>query len=145
MNSLSKNAAIAATADNCTQHWSVEQVAQLFDLPFGDLIHRAHGVHSEHFDPNAVQLSTLLSIKTGGCPEDCGYCPQAARYHTSVDNEDMLAVDAVVAAARAAREKGATRFCMGAAWRGPKQRDLNRVIDMVKAVRALGMETCATL
>src|SRR5687767_921483 len=145
MNSLSENAAIADTADNCTQRWSVEQVAKLFDLPFGDLIHRAHGVHREHFDPNAVQLSTLLSIKTGGCPEDCGYCPQAARYHTGVDNEAMLAVDEVVAAARAARDKGATRFCMGAAWRGPKQRDLDHVVDMVKAVRALGMETCATL
>ena len=102
-------------------------------------------MHRENFDANAVQLSTLLSIKTGGCPEDCGYCPQAARYHTDVDNEDMLALDVVVAAARAAREKGATRFCMGAAWRGPKQRDLDRVVEMVKAVRGLGMETCATL
>ena len=90
-------------------------------------------------------MSTLLSIKTGGCPEDCGYCPQAARYHTDVGNEDMLAVDAVVAAARAARDQGATRFCMGAAWRGPRQRDLERVLGMVKAVRALGLETCATL
>jgi biotin synthase len=92
-----------------------------------------------------VQLSTLLSIKTGGCPEDCGYCPQAARYHTGVENEDTLSVDEVVAAAKVARDNGATRFCMGAAWRGPKQRDLDRVIDMVKAVRGLGMETCATL
>jgi biotin synthase len=90
-------------------------------------------------------MSTLLSIKTGGCPEDCGYCPQAARYHTSVENEDMLSVDEVVAAARAARDKGATRFCMGAAWRGPKQRELDRVLGMVRAVRELGMETCATL
>jgi len=92
-----------------------------------------------------VQMSTLLSIKTGGCPEDCGYCPQAARYHTSVENEDMLSVDDVVAAARAARDNGATRFCMGAAWRGPKQRELDRVLGMVRAVRELGMETCATL
>jgi biotin synthase len=128
-----------------TGRWSVDQVAQLLDLPFNDLIFLAHGVHRENFDANAVQLSTLLSIKTGGCPEDCGYCPQAARYHTGVENEDMLALDAVVAAARAARDKGATRFCMGAAWRGPKQRDLDRVLDMVKAVRGLGMETCATL
>jgi len=117
----------------------------LFNLPFNDLLYRAAGVHREHFDPNAVQMSTLLSIKTGGCPEDCGYCPQAARYHTSVENEDMLSVDAVVAAARAARDKGATRFCMGAAWRGPKQRELDRVLGMVRAVRELGMETCATL
>ena len=102
-------------------------------------------MHREHFDPNAVQMSTLLSIKTGGCPEDCGYCPQAARHHTSVENEAMLSVDEVVAAARAARDKGATRFCMGAAWRGPKQRELERVLGMVRAVRELGMETCATL
>jgi biotin synthase len=146
MDSITDNAAIAFTADSVDRsRWSVDQVAALFELPFNDLIHRAHCVHREYFDPNAVQLSTLLSIKTGGCPEDCGYCPQAARYHTNVDNEDMLAVDAVVAAARAAKDKGATRFCMGAAWRGPKQRDLERVIEMVKAVRSLGLETCATL
>jgi len=146
MDSITDNAATVPAADSTGRSgWSVDQVAALFELPFNDLIRRAHGVHCEHFDPNAVQLSTLLSIKTGGCPEDCGYCPQAARYHTNVDNEDMLAVDAVVAAARAAKDKGATRFCMGAAWRGPKSRDLERVIDMVKAVRALGLETCATL
>ena len=125
--------------------WSVEAVEGLYALPFGDLIYRAQTVHRENFDPNAVQLSTLLSIKTGGCPEDCGYCPQAARYHTGVANEPMMSVDEVLAAARCARDKGATRFCMGAAWRGPKQRDLDRVVDMVKAVRGLGMETCATL
>jgi biotin synthase len=125
--------------------WSVDAVEALYALPFGDLVYRAQGVHRAHFDPNAVQLSTLLSIKTGGCPEDCGYCPQAARYHTGVDNEALMSVDEVLAAARCAKEKGATRFCMGAAWRGPKQRDLERVIDMVKAVRGLGMETCATL
>jgi len=129
----------------CHRHWSVEQVAALFDLPFHDLIHRARTVHCAHFDPNAVQLSTLLSIKTGGCSEDCGYCPQAARYHTQVEDEDMLGVDAVIAAARAAKNNGATRFCMGAAWRGPKQRDLERVLEMVQAVSALGIETCATL
>src|SRR5688572_19558894 len=125
--------------------WNVAQVEALFAAPFNDLLERAHRVHREHFDPNAVQLSTLLSIKTGGCPEDCGYCPQAARYHTGVENEALMSVDEVVAAARCAKERGATRFCMGAAWRGPKQRDLDRVIDMVKAVRGLGMETCATL
>ena len=146
MDTLSHNAPTPATADSPRNVcWNVEQVAQLLELPFNDLLYRAQGVHRENFDANAVQLSTLLSIKTGGCPEDCGYCPQAARYHTDVDNEDMLALDVVVAAARAAREKGATRFCMGAAWRGPTQRDLDRVVEMVKAVRGLGMETCATL
>jgi biotin synthase len=114
-------------------------------LPFSDLIHRAQLVHRQHFDPNAVQLSTLMSIKTGGCPEDCGYCPQAARYHTEVENQDVLSVEAVVAAARNAKQSGATRFCMGAAWRSPKQRDLDKVIAMVKAVRGMGLETCATL
>ena len=125
--------------------WNVDQVAALFDLPFNDLMYRAQTVHRENFDPNAVQRSTLLSIKTGGCPEDCGYCPQAARYHTGVENEDMLSIEKVVAAAQCAKDNGATRFCMGAAWRGPKQRDLDKVIDMVRAVRGLGMETCATL
>jgi biotin synthase len=125
--------------------WTVDAVEALFALPFNDLLFRAQSVHREHFDPNAVQLSTLLSIKTGGCPEDCGYCPQAARYHTGVENESLMSVDDVVAAARCAKAKGATRFCMGAAWRGPKQRDLDRVTEMVKAVRGLGMETCATL
>jgi biotin synthase len=125
--------------------WSVEAVEALYALPFNDLLFRAQMAHREHFDPNAVQLSTLLSIKTGGCPEDCGYCPQAARYHTGVANEPLMSLESVVAAAKAARAKGATRFCMGAAWRGPKQRDLERVTGMVRAVRALGMETCATL
>ncbi len=147
---MSHNAAPAVAADSVVANgkisrWSVERVEALFNLPFNDLLYRAAGVHREHFDPNAVQMSTLLSIKTGGCPEDCGYCPQAARHHTSVENEAMLSVDEVVAAARAARDKGATRFCMGAAWRGPKQRELERVLGMVRAVRELGMETCATL
>ncbi len=125
--------------------WTPARVLALYELPFNDLLFRAQTVHRAHFDPNAVQLSTLLSVKTGGCPEDCGYCPQAARYQTGLASEDVLPVDAVVAAAKAARASGATRFCMGAAWRGPKQRDLDRVVEMVKAVRALGMETCATL
>ena len=146
MDTLTSNAPGSRLADKSQgNRWNVDDIAALLDLPFSDLLDRAHRVHRENFDPNAVQLSTLLSIKTGGCPEDCGYCPQAARYHTNVDNEEMLALDAVVAAARAAKENGATRFCMGAAWRGPKQRDLDRVVDMVKAVRGLGMETCATL
>ena len=128
-----------------TTHWTVAEIEALFALPFNDLLFRAQQVHRENFDANAVQLSTLLSIKTGGCSEDCGYCPQAARYQTGVENQDMLSVDEVVAAAQAARDHGATRFCMGAAWRGPKQRDLDKVVAMVKAVRGLGMETCATL
>src|SRR5258706_826310 len=117
----------------------------LFDLPFNDLLFRAHTVHRENFDPNRVQRSTLLSIKTGGCPEDCGYCPQAARYHTGVENEAMLSVDEVRRAAEAARAAGATRFCMGAAWRGPKARDLEPVLEMVRAVKSLGLESCCTL
>ncbi len=127
------------------ERWSSAQIEALFDLPFNDLIYRAQSVHRQHFDPNAVQLSTLLSVKTGGCAEDCGYCPQSARFHTAVENQDLLSVDEVVAAARAAQHSGATRFCMGAAWRGPKQRDLEQVIAMIGAVRGLGMETCATL
>ena len=117
----------------------------LYDLPFNDLLFRAHTVHRENFDPNRVQRSTLLSIKTGGCPEDCGYCPQAARYHTGVENQDLMPLDEVLAAARAAKANGATRFCMGAAWRGPKARDLAPVLDMVREVKALGLETCCTL
>ncbi|MGH8750726.1 MAG: biotin synthase BioB [Burkholderiales bacterium] len=127
------------------QAWRVEEIEALYDLPFNDLLYRAQQVQRQHFDANAVQLSTLLSIKTGGCPEDCGYCPQAARYHTGVADEAMLPLAEVLAAARAARENGATRFCMGAAWRGPKQRDLDQVIARVQAVKALGLETCATL
>ena len=125
--------------------WSLTEVEALFDLPFSDLMHRAQTLHREHHDPNKVQLSTLLSIKTGGCPEDCGYCPQAARYHTGVENEAMMDVAAVVSAAKLAKENGASRFCMGAAWRGPKQRDLDPVLDMVREVKALGLETCCTL
>jgi biotin synthase len=118
---------------------------ELYALPFNDLLHRAHTVHRAHFDPNRVQRSTLLSIKTGGCPEDCGYCPQAARYHTGVEAQPLMALEDVVIAARAAQAHGASRFCMGAAWRGPKARDLEPVLDMVRAVKALGLETCCTL
>ena len=127
------------------QCWSLAQVEALFKLPFADLLYRAQQVHREHFDANAVQLSTLLSIKTGGCPEDCGYCPQAARYDTSVKSQALMELDDVLAAARVAKAAGATRFCMGAAWRGPKQRDLDPVLSMVREVKALGLETCATL
>ena len=124
--------------------WSLAQVEALLALPFNDLMYRAQTVHRAHFDPNVVQLSTLLSIKTGGCPEDCGYCPQSARHHTGVENQDMLPLDEVIAAAAAAKKTGATRFCMGAAWRSPKDRELEPVFNMVKAVKALGMETCLT-
>ena len=125
--------------------WPLASIELLFDLPFADLLHRAQSTHREHHDPNKVQLSTLLSIKTGGCSEDCGYCPQAARHHTGVDNEAMLDVAEVIAAAKLARENGASRFCMGAAWRGPKQRDLDGVLEMVREVKALGLEACCTL
>ena len=131
--------------DSPAQRWAPEAVAHLFALPFTDLIFRAQQVHRAHHSSNAVQLSTLLSIKTGGCPEDCAYCPQAARYHTGVANEAMLGVDEVVAAARAAKNAGATRFCMGAAWRGPRERDLAQVLELVRAVKREGVETCCTL
>jgi biotin synthase len=123
----------------------VDAALALFDLPFNDLLFRAQEAHRAHHPPNRVQLSTLLSIKTGGCPEDCGYCPQAARYHTGVANEALLDVAAVAGAARAAKAAGATRFCMGAAWRGPKDRDVAAVADLVRAVKAEGLETCCTL
>ncbi|SDW66266.1 biotin synthase [Nitrosomonas communis] len=125
--------------------WSVPQIQALLDLPFTDLVHQAQTIHRQYHDANAVQLSTLISVKTGGCPEDCGYCPQAARYHTGVENQDMLSLDTVVAAAQAARAEGATRFCMGAAWRGPKQRDIDKMSEIIGAVKVLGLETCATL
>jgi len=125
--------------------FSIDQIEAIFNLPFADLIFKAQSVHREHFDANKVQLSTLLSIKTGGCPEDCGYCPQAARYHTGVENQGLMKLDEVLKAAQAAKENGATRFCMGAAWRGPSDKELEPVKEMVKAVKAMGMETCCTL
>jgi biotin synthase len=125
--------------------WDLSAVLGLFELPFSDLMHRAQSVHREYFDPNVVQLSTLLSIKTGGCPEDCAYCPQSVRYQTGVQSQELLPLSDVVAAARRAQQAGATRFCMGAAWRGPKDKELEPVLDMVREVKALGLETCATL
>jgi biotin synthase len=124
---------------------SVADVEALFTLPFAELLYQAQTVHRAQFDPNKVQLSTLCSIKTGGCSEDCGYCPQAARYDTGVDNQGLMNLADVLEAAKAAKAAGASRFCMGAAWRGPKQRDLDPVLDMVREVKALGLETCATL
>lgn len=125
--------------------WSAAEVEALLALPFADLIFRAQTVHRRHFDANRVQTSTLLSIKTGGCPEDCAYCPQSARYDAGIEAGKLMPVDAVLAEAARARDAGATRYCMGAAWRSPKDRDLDRVCAMVAGVKALGMETCATL
>jgi biotin synthase len=129
-----------------TRHdWQRDEIAALFALAFNDLLYQAHSVHRAHHHPSTVQISTLLSIKTGACPEDCAYCPQSAHYDTQIERERLLPVDEVVAAARAAKPAGATRFCMGAAWRNPTDKNLDKVIEMVGAVRAQGLETCATL
>src|SRR5882724_2670520 len=129
-----------------TRHdWTRAEIRALFELAFPELLFRAQQIHRMHFDPTEVQVSTLLSIKTGGCPEDCAYCPQSASYDTGVDATKLMSVEAVLAEARAAKAAGAGRFCMGAAWRSPKDRDLDRVCEMVEGVRALGMETCVTL
>lgn len=125
--------------------WKREELLALFDLPFTELLHRAASTHREHFDPAEVQVSTLLSVKTGGCPEDCAYCPQAQRYHTGVEAQKLMGLDAVLDKARAAKAAGASRFCMGAAWRSPKDRDIPKVAEMIREVKALGLETCATL
>jgi biotin synthase len=125
--------------------WARDEVAALMGLPFAELMFRAQSVHRAHFDPSEVQISTLLSIKTGGCPEDCGYCPQAAGYETGVTAGKLMAVEAVLAEARAAKAKGAARFCMGAAWRSPKDHDLETVCGMIEGVKSLGLETCVTL
>ena len=135
----------AAPSARAAERWSVAALEALFALPLPELLFRAQQVHRAHHAPNAVQLATLMSIKTGGCPEDCAYCPQAKRYHTDVADEPLLPLADVVAAAKAAKGNGATRFCMGAAWRGPKARDLEPVAEMVRAVKALGLETCCTL
>jgi biotin synthase len=134
-----------AQSGACHHDWSLAEASALFALPFSDLVHLAQTVHRQHFDPNRIQFSTLLSIKTGGCPEDCAYCPQSAHFTTGVKAEKLMEVPAVLAAARAAKKAGATRYCMGAAWRSPKERDLEKVCEMVRGVRALGLETCATL
>lgn len=125
--------------------WSIEDIVALYEMPLNDLMFKAQTVHRENHDPNAVQVSTLLSVKTGGCSEDCGYCPQAARYNTEVENEPMMPIDEVLAAAKAAKDSGASRFCMGAAWRSPKQKDLEPVLKMIAEVKSMGLETCATL
>ena len=135
----------SGTAADLRHDWTRAEIRALFELPFPELMFRAQTVHRAHFDPAEVQISTLLSIKTGGCPEDCAYCPQSARYDTGVRAEKLMALDAVLAEARAAKTAGASRFCMGAAWREPKDRDLDAVCAMIEGVKTLGMETCATL
>ncbi len=137
--------ATQAKSSAAARRWSVDEIVDLFKLPFSDLLYRAQQVHRENFDPNAVQLSTLLSVKSGGCSEDCSYCPQSAFHSAGVENGAMLQLETVVQAARAALQEGADRFCMGAAWREPSDAELSSVVEMVKAVRDLGMETCATL
>jgi biotin synthase len=132
-------------AGDIRHDWTREEIRALFRLPFNDLIFRAQSLHRAYFDAREVQISTLLSIKTGGCPEDCAYCPQSARYDTGVKAEKLMALNAVLAEAKAAKERGASRFCMGAAWREPKDRDVDQVCAMVEGVKSLGLETCATL
>lgn len=140
-----KSAPVPPPVRSSAGEWSVERIEALFALPFNDLIYQAQQAHRVHFDANAVQRSTLLSVKTGGCSEDCKYCSQSVRSDTGLVREELMPLDDVVKAAHAAKANGATRFCMGAAWRGPKQRDLDSVLAMVRQVRALGLETCATL
>lgn len=137
--------ASAPMAGDSTPSWNRARIAELYDRPLMDLLYQAQQIHREHFDPNEVQFSTLLSIKTGGCAEDCGYCSQSAHHQTGVAATKLMSVEQVVDAARAAKAEGATRFCMGAAWRSPKDRDMPRLAEMIRQVRALGMQTCITL
>ena len=125
--------------------WTLQEAEQLFNLPFNELMYQAQTIHRNHFDPNSVQISTLLSIKTGHCPEDCSYCPQSAHYKTGLQKEPLMELKDVLEAATRAKEAGSTRFCMGAAWRGPSEKDLNTVCEMVTEVKKLGLETCVTL
>ncbi|RWK18584.1 MAG: biotin synthase BioB [Mesorhizobium sp.] len=141
---LQLNAALGSTRGASSQ-WSREAAQATYDLPFNDLLFRAQTIHRENFDPNRVQLSRLLSIKTGGCPEDCGYCSQSAHHQSGLKASKLMEVQRVIAEARKARDAGATRYCMGAAWRSPKERDMDAVVAMVEGVKALGMETCMTL
>lgn len=134
-----------SNASNIRHDWQLEEVHALFALPFNDLLFQAQTIHRQNFDPNEIQISSLLSIKTGSCSEDCGYCPQSARYDTGLEKESLMPVDEVIQAAKRAKQQGASRFCMGAAWRSPKDKDIDRVVEMVQAVKALEMETCVTL
>ncbi len=136
---------MSANPERIRHNWHLDEVLALFALPFNDLIYQAQTVHRQYFDPNEVQVSSLLSIKTGACSEDCGYCPQSARYNTGLKAEPMMCVEDVIAAAQQAKSQGASRFCMGAAWRRPKDKDVEKVVEMVQGVKALGLETCVTL
>ncbi|NOX09928.1 MAG: biotin synthase BioB [Gammaproteobacteria bacterium] len=139
---------VLKSVDDVLRHdWAVEEIEALFELPFNDLLYQAHVVHRQNFDVNEIQMSALLSIKTGACPEDCSYCPQSAHHHkdTELEVERLMVVDKVLEAARQAKDNGASRFCMGAAWRNPKEKDFVQVLAMVEGVKALGMEACATL
>lgn len=136
---------MAISGAEASPRWSAAEVQEIYNLPFNDLLFKAHSIHRANFDPNTVQLSRLLSIKTGGCPEDCGYCSQSARYPTGLKASKLMEVERVIEEARKAKAGGATRYCLGAAWRNPKQRDLNSVMAMVQGVKALGLETCVTL
>lgn len=135
----------ARNAESLRHDWTHDEVRALFDLPFNDLLFQAAAVHRAHFDPNEVQVSTLLSIKTGACPEDCKYCPQSGHYNTGLDKEKLIEVQKVIEQAKAAKSAGASRFCMGAAWRSPSDKDMPYVLDMVREVKSLGLETCMTL
>jgi len=135
----------ASTQQTIRHDWTREEVQALYDQPFNDLLFQAQTVHRAHFDPNEVQVSTLLSIKTGSCPEDCKYCPQSAHYNTGLEKQRLMEVEAVLKKAAEAKAKGSTRFCMGAAWKNPNKRDMPYVLDMVKGVKAMGLETCMTL
>ena len=131
--------------DTLRHDWTLEEIDALYSLPFSDLMFQAHQVHRNHFDPNQVQMSTLLSIKTGGCPEDCKYCPQSSHFDTGVKAEKLLDEETILSAAKRAKEQGASRFCMGAAWRSPKERDMPKITSIIRKVKAEGLETCATL
>ena len=142
---LSPETHLSANSSNIRHNWTITEVQALFNLPFNDLMFQAQTVHRQHFNANEVQVSTLLSIKTGACPEDCKYCSQSARNKTDLETEKLMEVENVLAAAKAAKAQGSTRFCMGAAWRNPKERDMPYVVEMVKGVKSLGLETCMTL
>ena len=140
-----QDAMTATTKEMATPRWTSDTAFALYKQPFNDLLFRAHAIHREHFDPNRVQLSRLLNIKTGGCPEDCGYCSQSSHHATGLAASKLMDVEKIVAEARKAKEGGATRYCMGAAWRNPKPRDMDAIVEIVGAVKALGLETCMTL
>jgi biotin synthase len=145
LSSFIYNAKELAMLVNVRHDWSEPEVMELFSLPFNDLLFKAQSIHRAHFDPNAVQVSTLLSIKTGACPEDCKYCPQSGHYNTGLDKEKLLAVEKVLVEAKAAKDSGSSRFCMGAAWKNPAEKDMPYLVEMIKGVKELGLETCMTL